>query len=91
MSSGNQQRSFFQSASFSSSSQTINGQTSSFKQSSYSDPAGTTIYRAQQQPGQTPVEERIEYPRTGRVAQADTRGRIEDVTETEKESSRETK
>ncbi|PVI07901.1 hypothetical protein DM02DRAFT_608512 [Periconia macrospinosa] len=78
-------RSTFQSASYSFSSSTVNGETRSYSESTYSDPSGTRIQRSTQEPGQAPRNERVEFDSAGRRIQDDrsTMGRIEDVTDKE--------
>ncbi|KAF2642288.1 hypothetical protein P280DRAFT_467685 [Massarina eburnea CBS 473.64] len=77
-------RSTFQSSSFSYASSTFNGQTRSQTQTTQSDPSGTTVHRTSQEPGQGRHEERLEYDNAGRrIEEADTKGRIEDVTDKE--------
>lgn len=78
--------SHFQSASYSYSSSTINGETRSRTEATYTDPSGTKLQRTSQEPGQAPHEERIEYDNAGRrIQDAGARGRIEDVTDKEQE------
>lgn len=81
------QNSTFQSASYSFSSSTINGETRSRSEATYSDPSGTKVQRREQEPGQAAREERFEYDNAGRRIQeaGTTSGRIEDVTDKEKE------
>lgn len=79
MSPENQQHSFFQRASYSESSSTVNGATTSFKESTISDPTGTTYHRYHHEPGQLPVEERIELSPSGQVQRAESQARIEEV------------
>jgi hypothetical protein len=50
-----------------------------------SNPDGTTVRRTTELPGQQPTDETTYTPTGGRVAQADTRGRIEDVTDADKQ------
>ena len=84
----------YQSQTFSSVSSSINGQTTSQTQHTYSDNSGTHVYRTSQQPGQAPVEERFEIDSSGRrIAEGSTsgsnQGRITDVTdEQQKENDR---
>jgi len=78
------QNSSFQSSSYSFSSSTVNGQTRSRSEATFSDNSGTKVHRSSQEPGQAPREERFQYDNTGkRVEEAGTRGRIEDVTDKE--------
>ncbi|KAH7125661.1 hypothetical protein B0J11DRAFT_528976 [Dendryphion nanum] len=89
MSSNQQSSSTFKSFSSSSFSSTINGETTSRSQQSYSDPSGTHVQRSSQNPGQAPVKERIEYDSSGRrVEEVGKKGRIEDVTDRDEQSSR---
>ncbi|KAF1960036.1 hypothetical protein CC80DRAFT_489276 [Byssothecium circinans] len=87
MSSNN--RSTFQATSYSYSSNTVNGQTRSQSETTYSDPSGTKVHRTSQEPGQAAREEHIEYDNAGRrIADAGSRGRIEDVTDEQSEKDR---
>ncbi|KAF1967615.1 hypothetical protein BU23DRAFT_559262 [Bimuria novae-zelandiae CBS 107.79] len=80
------QSSTFQSASYSFSSSTINGETRSRSEATFSDPSGTKVQRREQEPGQAAREERFEYDNTGRrIEEAGAKGRIEDVTDKEAE------
>lgn len=87
----------FQSASYSFSSVSTNGRTHSHAEATYSDPSGTKVYRNVQSPGSAPLEERIEYDRSGRRLENVGGGmggqqqRIEDVTETEVEDMEDVK
>ncbi|KAF2256515.1 hypothetical protein BU26DRAFT_513330 [Trematosphaeria pertusa] len=82
----NNTQSTFKSASFSFSSSSVNGQTRSQSESTFSDPSGTKVHRTSQEPGQAAREERIEYDSAGRrLEEAGTRGRIEDVTDREQD------
>jgi hypothetical protein len=86
MSSNSNSKSTFQSFSTSYSSSSINGQTKSHSETTYSDPSGTRVQRVTQEPGQEPREERFEVDSSGRrVEGGDQRGRIEDVTDKEGE------
>lgn len=78
-------KSTFQSFSTSYSSSSINGQTKSHSETTYTDPSGTRVQRVTQEPGQQPREERYEVDSEGRRVEggAQERGRIEDVTEEE--------
>jgi len=69
------------STSYTSSSSTINGRTTSFSEETHTDPEGTTIYRTVQQPGEEAKRETVRVPVEGSNA----RGRIEDVTDKDKE------
>lgn len=76
----------FQSFSSSSSSTTINGQTDSKSEQTYSDPSGTRTQRTHQAPGEAPRIERFHTDANGRQIDnprgTDAR-RIQDVTEEE--------
>ncbi|KAF1833350.1 hypothetical protein BDW02DRAFT_383662 [Decorospora gaudefroyi] len=76
-----QSNSTFQSFTTSSSSTTINGQTTSHAKATYSDPSGTKTQSVRQAPGQTPLVERYETDGAGR--RGEVKGRIQDVTEEE--------
>jgi hypothetical protein len=84
----------YYSTSSSSYSSTNNGQTTSFSQSTHSDPSGTRVYQTVQEPGQAPREEHFEIDSTGRRVggvEGSTQGRIQDVTdgdEQQKENDR---
>ncbi|KAL6703027.1 hypothetical protein ACN47E_010303 [Coniothyrium glycines] len=74
----------FQSFSSSSSSSTVNGQTTSRSETLYSDPSGTRVHRTTQEPGQAAREERYEIDSSGRrVEGGNSGGRITDVTDEE--------
>ena len=78
----------YYSTSSSSFSSTSNGQTTSYSQSTHSDPSGTRVHRIFQEPGQAPREERFETDNAGRpVAGGDgnTQGRIQDVTDSDEQ------
>ncbi|KAH7371512.1 hypothetical protein BKA66DRAFT_423855 [Pyrenochaeta sp. MPI-SDFR-AT-0127] len=82
----------FKSFSTSYSSSSVNGQTTSHSESTYSDPSGTKVHRTSQQPGQQPVEERYETDHTGRRVtdgRDATQHRIQDVTEQEGQREKE--
>jgi hypothetical protein len=79
----------FQSFSTSSSSTTINGQTTSKSEATYADPSGTKTQRTSQNPGEAPRVERFETDNAGRRIEEPTNvGRIEDVTEEEGQKER---
>ena len=82
-------KSFSYSTSYSSSS--VNGQTKSYSETTYSDPSGTRVHRTSQEPGQAPREERFETDNSGRRVESlgtqDAR-RIQDVTEDEEQKKR---
>lgn len=83
----------YQSTSTSSFSSSVNGQTTSYTQSTQSDPSGTRVYQTSQEPGQVPREERFEIDSNGRrIAEGtsgNSQGRIQDVTdEQQKENDR---
>lgn len=81
----NQQSTFqsfsFSSSSFSSSSNGEPPKTTRHSEMTYSNPDGTTTKRTSELPGQQTTEETTYTPSGSRIAQADTTGRIEDVTE----------
>tara|TARA_R110002003_G_scaffold46_22_gene3883 strand:- start:7574 stop:7903 length:330 start_codon:yes stop_codon:yes gene_type:complete len=86
MSSSSNSKSTFQSFSTSYSSSSINGQTKSHSETTYSDPSGTRVQRVTQEPGQQPKEERFEVDSSGRRVEGGAQmGRIEDVTDKEGE------
>lgn len=77
-------RSTFQSTSYSFSSSTVNGETHSRSEATYSDPSGTRVQRREQEPGQAVREEKFAYDNSGRpLKDTSDRGRIEDVTDKE--------
>lgn len=82
----------FQSFSTSSSSTTINGQTTSKSEHTFTDPSGTRVERTHQAPGEAPRVERFETDSSGRQLEdhrlADAK-RIQDVTEEEEAKSKE--
>lgn len=87
-------KSTFQSFSTSFSSSSVNGQTKSHSETTYSDPSGTRVHRTSQTPGEAPREERFEVDDSGRRVEgagtADQR-RIEDVTEEEEQKENDRK
>jgi hypothetical protein len=88
--SSNQSRSTFQSFSTSFSSSSVNGQTKSHSETTYSDPSGTRVHRTTQNPGEAAREERFQVDNAGkRVEGADTssQGRIQDVTDEEEKKA----
>lgn len=82
----------YQSQTFSSTSSSVNGQTTSYTRHTQSDNTGTRVHQTSQEPGQAPREERFEIDNSGRrTAEGTTsgQGRIEDVTdEQQKENDR---
>jgi hypothetical protein len=76
----------FQSISTSSSSTTVNGQTTSKSEQTFTDPSGTRTQRTHQAPGEAPRVERFETDAAGRQLEdprhADSK-RVQDVTEEE--------
>ncbi|KAK7190891.1 hypothetical protein DPSP01_007848 [Paraphaeosphaeria sporulosa] len=87
--SNNRTTSTFSSASYSFSSSTVNGETRSRTEATYSDPSGTKVHRSSQEPGQAAREEKLEYDSAGRrIESTGERGRIEDVTDTEGQAAR---
>ncbi|KIW01714.1 uncharacterized protein PV09_06891 [Verruconis gallopava] len=88
----NQSSSTFQSFSYSSSSFTSSRdgeapQTWRSSETRSSNPQGTTIHRTSEQPGQLPTEEKLQLDSEGRpiLDKTDQRGRIEDVSEADRE------
>ncbi|KAH4890939.1 hypothetical protein HBI56_170280 [Parastagonospora nodorum] len=84
----------FQSFSTSYSSSSVNGQTKSHSESTYSDPNGTRVHRTTQNLGEVAREERFEVDNAGlRVESAGTGNarKIEDVTEEENQKKNERK
>ena len=81
----------FSATSYSSSSSTVNGQTTSQSQSTYSNPQGTTVHRVSKEPGLAATQETFRVPAGGRLEGNGTRGnaqnRIEDVTDREYEEN----
>lgn len=80
----------FQSTTYSSSTSTTNGATTSYTQSTHSDPSGTRVHQTSQKPGQAPREERFEVDSSGRriaegSSSSSSAGRIEDVTDADKD------
>lgn len=76
----------FKSFSTSYSSSSVNGQTQSHSETTYSDPNGTKTHRTTQEPGQAAREERFETDSTGRRLHNGTSNdahRIQDVTDEE--------
>lgn len=76
----------YQSQTFSSVSSSINGQTTSRTQSTYTDNSGTRVHQTSQEPGQAAREERYEIDNNGRrIADGSTSGsnagRITDVSD----------
>ena len=82
------QKSTFQSFSYSSSSSTINGETKSRSETTYSDPSGTRVHRTNQEPGQYVQEERYRTDSSGRRVEDSSSGqaKIEDVTDKEQDA-----
>lgn len=84
----------YQSQTFSSVSSSVNGQTTSHTQSTYSDNSGTRVHQTSQEPGQALRQEQYEIDNSGRrVADGSTSGsnagRITDVSdEQQKENDR---
>ena len=84
----------FQSFSTSYSSSSVNGQTKSHSETTYSDPSGTRVHRTTQNPGEQPREERFEVDSTGRRVEgtgASDQRRIQDVTEEEQQKTNDKK
>jgi hypothetical protein len=84
----------FQTFSTSYSSSSVNGQTKSHSETTYSDPSGTRVHRVSQNPGETARQERFEVDNAGRRVEstgtADQR-RIEDVTDQEEQKKNDRK
>lgn len=78
----------FASFSTSHSSSSVNGQTTSHSETTYSDPSGTRTHRTSQVPGQGTREERFETDSAGKRIQGGEQGRIEDVTDKEGEEQK---
>lgn len=86
MSSNNTSQTYYSSSSYSSYSSTSDGQTTSYREATRTDPSGTSVARESREPGQAPVQERYHVPTSGSGtieggATGNTRGRIEDVTD----------
>lgn len=82
----NSNSSTFQSYSTSYTSSSINGETKSASETTYSDPSGTRVHRTTQNPGEAAREEKFEVDNAGRRVESGGAGdqmRIEDVTEEE--------
>lgn len=90
--SNNQQSSYSQSYSSSTFTSSSNGgapQTWRSTESMSSNPQGTTVHRTLEQPGQVPTQETLRLDKSGKLIeeQAATSGRIEDVSDADKEYS----
>jgi hypothetical protein len=81
----------FQSFSTSYSSSSVNGQTKSHSETTYSDPSGTKVHRTSQNPGEAPREERFETDHTGKRVEGTDQRRIEDVTDEEEQKKNDKK
>lgn len=84
----------FQSFSTSYSSSSVNGQTKSHSETTYSDPSGTKVHRTSQNPGEAAREERFEIDHSGRRVESAGSGdqrRIEDVTDQEEQKTNDRK
>ncbi|KAL5120169.1 hypothetical protein ACEQ8H_001995 [Pleosporales sp. CAS-2024a] len=71
-----------------SSSTSVNGQTKSHSETTYSDPSGTRVYRSSQNSGEVPREERLAFDNAGRRiddAGAGESRQIQNVTEEDKQ------
>src|SRR6266481_812722 len=77
----------FQSTSYSSSFSNVDGRTTSYTESTHSNPSGTTIHRTSQQPGQAPTNETVHLPASGnaKIENEGARERIKDVTDNDRE------
>lgn len=78
----------FQSFTSSSTSSTVNGQTTSHSETTYSDPSGTKVHRTTREHGQAPREEQYQVDSSGRRVE-DSRsnaGRITDVMDEEQKA-----
>ncbi|KAL9084965.1 MAG: hypothetical protein Q9165_007831 [Trypethelium subeluteriae] len=93
----NNTQTYYSSSSYSSYSSTSNGQTTSYREASRTDPSGTTVARESREPGQAPVQERYHVPTSGSGAigggpgargTGGAQGRIEEVTEEEKDAGK---
>lgn len=84
----------FQSFSTSYSSSSVNGQTKSHSESTYSDTSGTRVHCTTQNPGEVAREERFEVDNAGRRVEGAGSGntrKIEDVTEEENQKKNDRK
>lgn len=65
----------------------MDGRTTSYTESTHSNPSGTTIHRTSQQPGQAPTNETVHLPTSGNAGIEDggARERIKDVTDNDQE------
>lgn len=65
----------------------MDGRTTSYTESTHSNPSGTTIHRTSQQPGQAPTNETVHLPASGnaRIEDGGARERIKDVTDNDRE------
>ncbi|KAF2833806.1 hypothetical protein CC86DRAFT_15259 [Ophiobolus disseminans] len=87
-------KSTFQSFSTSYSSSSVNGQTKSHSETTYSDPSGTRVHRTSQNPGEAAREERFEVDNSGRRVEgsgATDQRKIEDVTDQEEQKKNDKK
>lgn len=94
MSSNSQSRSTFQSFSTSYSSSSVNGQTKSHSETTYSDPSGTRVHRTTQNPGEAASEERYQVDNAGKRVEGgntSSQGRIQDVTDEEEQKANDKK
>ncbi|KAF2233232.1 hypothetical protein EV356DRAFT_577683 [Viridothelium virens] len=88
----NNSQTYYSSSSYSSYSSTSDGQTTSYREATRTDPSGTSVARESREPGQAPVQERYHVPSSGSGAieggAGGAQGRIEDVTEEEKDAGK---
>ncbi|KAI9693452.1 MAG: hypothetical protein M1820_009245 [Bogoriella megaspora] len=72
-------------------SSTSNGETTSYREATHTNPSGTTVQTESREPGQPAIQERYTVPSSGTgaaVEGAGARGRIEDVTDEEAQKAR---
>ena len=89
--SSNTNQTYYSSSSYSSYSTASNGQTTSYSETTRTDPSGTTVARESREPNQPAVWENYHVPAsnsTGSAIQGGERGRITDVTDEEQEAAR---
>jgi hypothetical protein len=80
----------FQSVSTSYSSSSVNGQTKTQSETTYSDPSGMRVHRTSQNSGEPARDERFEVDNSGRRVEGKataSQGRIQDVTEEEEQKA----
>jgi hypothetical protein len=84
----------FKSVSTSYSSSSVNGQTKTHSETTYSDPSGTRVHRTSQKSGEPARQERFEVDNSGRRVEggnALSRVRIQDVTDEEEQKANDKK